>query len=304
MPINGPPPVVLLAVPAGHGLESQLETLRCALVRADSGAQARDMARDLQPDIVLLAADLPDMRGIDVCRQLRADPRVGHYIPTLIVTAETPTPEQRVAALGAGVWDYLRYPIDDAELTLKLQTYVRAKRNLDVALADGFVDPALGVHSRPVLARRARELGALLARNHGALACVVFTLSAEVADPRIPRLVAGAVRVSDVVSALERTTVAVLAPGADHVGAVTLARRLHGAIQAWLSGAAAGRGDPGMRVGYEAVANLTYSPIDPVELLARAANAVRDGAPEPYHPWVRRSSGPTPALPASGMTTP
>jgi CheY-like chemotaxis protein len=298
MTFDGAPPIVLLAVPLGHELERQLEKQRCALVRAVTGAAARESARELRPDIVLIAAELPDLPGIEVCRQLRRDPRVGHNIPMLIVTGDAPTPEQRVTALGAGVWDYLRHPLDDSELTLKLHAYLQAKRNLDVALAEGMVDPAAGVHSRPGLARRARELGALLARNHGALACVVFTLSPERADPKIPRLMAGAVRVSDVVSALEPATIAVLAPGTGQAGAVSLARRLHAAIHSWLGGAA-GDAEPGLRVGYEAVANLKYSPVDPVELLARAASAVRDGAPEPLHPWVRRSSGPTAALPAS-----
>jgi len=43
-----------------------------------------------------------------------------------------------------------------------------------------------------------------------------------------------------------------------------------------------------LHVGYEAVTNLKYSPIDPVALLARATAAVRDGKPEPGAPWVRR----------------
>lgn len=292
---NGAPPIVLVAVPPGHGLEQQLENQRCALVRAETGAQSREWARDLRPDIVLLAAELSDMPGIEVCRQLRSDPRIGHYIPTLIVTSETPTPEQRVAALSAGAWDYMRYPITDTELTLKLQAYVQAKRNLDLALAEGLVDPTTGVHSRPGLARRARELGALLARSHGSLACVVFTLAPERADPKIPGFVASAVRVSDVVSALEPTVVAVLAPGTAHAGAVHLARRLSGALHERLGLSDDGKGGPAVRVGYEAVANLKYSPLDPVELLARATSAVRDGVSEPHHPWVRRSSGGNPA---------
>jgi len=52
----------------------------------------------------------------------------------------------------------------------------------------------------------------------------------------------------------------------------------------------AGQLAPGstLRAGYDAVDNLTYSPIDPFELLTRAAAAVRTGIPEPSSPWVRR----------------
>ncbi len=51
---------------------------------------------------------------------------------------------------------------------------------------------------------------------------------------------------------------------------------------------------PGLRVGYDAVVNLKYAPIDPVALLGRAAAAVRNGRPEPGYPWVRRFDVGTP----------
>ena len=83
-------------------------------------------------------------------------------------------------------------------------------------------------------------------------------------------------------------TSAVLAPGTDAAGAVSLARRiaamLHDALGEHLP---PGEG-PELRVGYDAVANLMYCPTDPVELLGRAATAVRTGTPEPEYPWVRR----------------
>ena len=295
MTSNSAPPVVLLAVPRGHGLEIQLESQHCALVHADSGARATEWARELRPDLIILASQLPDMSGIDACRVMQEDLRVGHNIPTLIVTADVPTPEQRVQALGAGAWDFLRYPISDSELAFRLQAYSQAKRNLDVALSEGLVDPNTGLHSRPGLARRARELGALLARSHGALSCVVFHIAPELVDPKVPRFIAGTVRLSDVVAPLENGAVAVLAPGTDHAGALKLARRLSVLLREWLGVAAELDGVPAVSVGYEAVANLKYAPLDPVELLQRAVSAVREGAPEPQDPWVRRSSGGTPS---------
>src|SRR6266704_239260 len=101
---------------------------------------------------------IADMSGIDACRLLHSELRIGHTVPTLILTPNKPTPEQRVAALRTGVWDFLLYPPDPEELLLSLETYLQAKRNIDVALA-GLVDPATGLHTRPALARRARELG-------------------------------------------------------------------------------------------------------------------------------------------------
>src|SRR2546426_3695219 len=79
----------------------------------------------------MLAADLPDMTGIDASRLLHADLRIGHNVPIFIIATDKPTPEQRVAALRAGAWDFVRHPGDPEEVALKLQTYVQAKRNID-----------------------------------------------------------------------------------------------------------------------------------------------------------------------------
>src|SRR4029077_21107970 len=233
---------------------------------------------------------------IDACRLLHSDLRIGHSVPTLILAPNKPTPEQRVAALRAGVWDFLPYPPDPAELLLSLETYLQAKRNIDVALA-GLVDPATGLHTRSALARRARELGALMARARGGLACVVFAVEADPADPKAGSVVARSARVSDVVGTLSPTEFAVLAPGTDHAGAVNLAHRIGDAL-----------GDGGsVNGGYDPVPNLKYSPIDPVPLLLRATTAVRTGTPEPGCAWMRRFDEAKAAAPEAGSaqrTTP
>ncbi len=150
------------------------------------------------------------------------------------------------------------------------------------------MDPTTGLHSRSGLARRARELGALMSRNRGALACVVFAVEAEPADPKTGSLVAQSARLSDVVGALGPAEFAVLAPGTDDVGAVKLAERVGGTLREAIRGPGPRASWPTLRIGYDAVANLKYSPIDPVALLSRAAAAVRMGKPEPDRPWVRR----------------
>ncbi len=289
MVTTGAPPVVLIAAGQEHSLASVLRGNRyAAVIQVHTGTLAREWAGDLQPDTIILAADLPDMSGIDACRLLHSDLRIGHTVPILILAPDKPTPEQRVAALRAGAWDFLRQPRDPEEFSLSLQTYVQAKRNIDVALAEGLFDPTTGLHSRPALARRARELGALMAREHGALACVVFALEAEAADPNAGSVLVRAARLSDVVGALSPTEFAVLAPATDPAGAVKLAER--GAVVLCRANGGGTALAPGstLRVGYDAVTNLKYAPLDPVELLARATAAVRNGKPEPAYPWVRR----------------
>jgi DNA-binding response OmpR family regulator len=294
-------PVILIAVRQEFSLASLLESDRWALIHAHTGTLALEWARDLRPDIIILEAELPDMAGIDVCRALHGDLRIGHNVPILILAPDQPTADQRVTALRAGAWDFLRYPADPGELTLKLQTYLQAKRNIDVALAEGPADPPSGLHSRAALARRARELGALMARCHSGLACVVFSLEVDPSEARVGSLLVRAVRLSDVVGVLGPTEFGVIAPGTDRAGAVKLARRVGGVLRERVGDGTVVVPGRTLRVGYDAVANLGYTPVDPAELLVRAAGAVQRGEPEAACAWVARA---IPAAPSPNLGAP
>jgi len=255
--------------------------------RVHSGALALETAPVLKPDVIMLAADLSDMSGIDACRALHALPEIAHSIPILILLDDTPTPAQRVAALYAGAWDFVRYSGNPGDISLKVQAYVQAKRNIDVALAESPVEPETVVLARSGLAGRAREMGSLMSRMRGSLACIAFAVEGEPVDPTTGAIIARAARISDIVGALRPTEFAVLAPGTGQAGAVMLAQRVRNAMQQGLGGPPAAS-PIACRVGYEAVDNLAYRPMDPVSMLARASAAVSAGIPEPGHAWLRR----------------
>src|SRR5205809_4678362 len=129
------PPLILIAAIPEHSLASVFQGRHYAVVQVHTATLAAEWVRDVRPDTIIIDAELPDMSGIDACRLLHSDPRIGHTVPTLILAPNKPAPEQRVAALRAGVWDFLLYPPDREELSLSLDTYLQAKRNIDVALA-------------------------------------------------------------------------------------------------------------------------------------------------------------------------
>jgi PleD family two-component response regulator len=281
------PSVILTALAKDSAFSGVLARTEHAVVEVDSGQLAVRWAHEVQPDAIILAARLPDMAGLEVCQVLRDDPQVGRNVPILILTTEEPSPDQRVAALRVGAWDFLCPADDDEELTLRLRTYVQAKRNIDAARAEGLIDPATGLHSRHALAHRARELGALMVRKNGALACVVIALDGEPALRQVTGALLRTARVSDVVGSMGFYELGVLAPATDHVGAVRFMRRLVAELNR--TSAAQGRAStPVLRVGFDAITNMRYAPSDPVELLARASAAVRSGRPETEHPWLRR----------------
>src|SRR3989441_3263823 len=123
------PPVVLIAGAPQPSLASELGDHRYAIAHAQTGGLAVEWARDLHPDAILLAADLPDMPRIEVCRLLRADLGVGSNVPILFVCADEPSPAERVIALRAGAWGFLRSPGDAAELALQLDAYLRSEEH-------------------------------------------------------------------------------------------------------------------------------------------------------------------------------
>lgn len=76
--------------------------------------------RSEPPDLVLLDLRLPDMRGLDVCRQLRAESKV----PIIIVTAQTDT-HDLVAGLEAGADDYVTKPVVPKALAARIRALLR-----------------------------------------------------------------------------------------------------------------------------------------------------------------------------------
>ncbi|MGH7701256.1 MAG: hypothetical protein ACREMJ_12160, partial [Gemmatimonadales bacterium] len=90
--------MVLIAARRERPLADHLVGASYTAVQVHTGTLAVEWARDLQPDTILLEAELPDMSGIDACRALQTDVRIGHRVPILLLGPDTPSPEQRVAA--------------------------------------------------------------------------------------------------------------------------------------------------------------------------------------------------------------
>src|SRR6266704_2046785 len=202
-------------------------------------------------------------------------------------------------ALRAGAWECVGRSTDSGELILKLNAFMRAKLDADRSRAEGLIDPATGLYNRQGMARRVQELGSFAFREHGSLACVVLALDLEPDAAAAGDTAAAAIlksvqalksngRLSDVLGRLGPTEFAVIAPSTDPAGALRLAERMVRAIRE--SSTAGGQSLPvrQVRVGYEAVSNVGYAPIQPVDLLVRASAALRRGTAEGGRSWIRR----------------
>jgi len=81
------------------------------------------------PDLILLDVRMPRITGIELCRQLKADP-LTHLIPVVLLTAEREL-DSRVAGLAAGADDYFTKPVHPRELGARLRSLIRLKRVLE-----------------------------------------------------------------------------------------------------------------------------------------------------------------------------
>jgi len=90
---------------------------------AGTCAQAMTAAQQQRPDVVILDLMLPDGSGVDVCRSLRAQPKLAS-VPILMLTALAAEPE-RVSGFEAGADDYVTKPFSVRELMLRVAALLR-----------------------------------------------------------------------------------------------------------------------------------------------------------------------------------
>ena len=92
----------------GRLIGTTLGSSDVAVAYAADGEQALEHIQTEPPDLVVLDVNLPGVDGIEVCRQLKADPAT-HSIPVVMVTAREDD-EAREGAKAAGAAAYLVKP--------------------------------------------------------------------------------------------------------------------------------------------------------------------------------------------------
>lgn len=92
-------------------------------IAARDGEEGLAKARKELPDLVILDLMLPRMDGLEVCRQLKADPKTAR-IPIIMLTAKTQEPD-RVVGLELGADDYVAKPFSVRELAARVKAVLR-----------------------------------------------------------------------------------------------------------------------------------------------------------------------------------
>lgn len=143
-------------VPLAEVVASYLEREHFEAIVADNGIDAISVARDLDPDVVILDLGLPGIDGLEVCRQLRTFSDA--YV--VMLTARD-TEIDTVLGLTVGADDYITKPFSPRELVARIRAMLRRPRVLQTATADPERETA-----------PPRDFGSLTVDVAGRLVCV------------------------------------------------------------------------------------------------------------------------------------
>jgi two-component system alkaline phosphatase synthesis response regulator PhoP len=98
-------------------------------ISANNGKKGLDLVRQELPDLVILDLMMPELDGISVCKQLRADPQTKN-IPVIILTAKSEEAD-RVLGLEIGADDYVTKPFSPRELVARVRAVLRRSGSVD-----------------------------------------------------------------------------------------------------------------------------------------------------------------------------
>jgi DNA-binding response OmpR family regulator len=118
-------------------VEMHLRDVGCQVALAFSGGDGLARAARQRFDLVVLDLMLPDMDGLDVCRELRTR---RDYTPILMLTARSGELD-RVLGLELGADDYLTKPFNVRELVARVKAILRRVERLAEEGSDATSDP-------------------------------------------------------------------------------------------------------------------------------------------------------------------
>lgn len=93
---------------------------------ASNANQCLRLIRDVEPDLILLDIQMPEIDGFDLCRQIRAV-EAWRNIPVAFVTARR-TAQDVKAGIAAGGNDFITKPFDAKNLLARLDRWVKHKQ--------------------------------------------------------------------------------------------------------------------------------------------------------------------------------
>ncbi len=116
-----------------------------------SGSKALESLRHELPDLIILDLGLPDIEGLDLCRQIRINEKTAR-IPIVVLTSSEDESD-RIRSLEIGAEDFITKPPTLAALRARIQSLLRAKHLSDRLLISYLEMDRLGTFAESLLSR-------------------------------------------------------------------------------------------------------------------------------------------------------
>jgi two-component system KDP operon response regulator KdpE len=106
--------------PIRRALRNAFAEMAERILDAPTGREGIDLAATERPDLIVLDLGLPDVRGVDVCREIRS----WSTAPIVVLSARH-SDEEKVLLLNAGADDYVTKPFSTVELVARVRAQLR-----------------------------------------------------------------------------------------------------------------------------------------------------------------------------------
>jgi len=229
-------------------VREQLAARGIEVVDVETGGQALEIAERVQPDVILLGSDLRDMQTDDVLEALRARVSVAR-VPVVFLMSDA-SMDRVVASIERGGHDFIRKPVDPADLVARVYSALRNKamadelrqRNAELDIVSR-TDVLTGLYNRRHLEEALRQLTSQARRYAQPFTLVMFDIDRfrDINDAHgrqggddvlrtVARRIHTSVRESDVCGRWSGEEFLALLPMTDLAGARTFAERIRAMI--------------------------------------------------------------------------
>lgn len=142
-------PMKILVIEDEHDIaelvQYNLEAAKYNVTVCSDGVTGLKRAQKSKPDLIVLDLMLPDMGGVEVCKQLRVEPATKH-IPVIMLTAKGEEID-RIVGFEVGADDYLTKPFSPRELLMRIRAILRrVKARREDMAAESFTFGRLEVY--------------------------------------------------------------------------------------------------------------------------------------------------------------
>ena len=209
------------------------------IMAAKSGEMALNAVHGPNPpDLILLDVMMPGLSGYEVCRKLKTDPRTMH-IPVIFITSLDSTDDE-AKGFELGAVDYIFKPFKPVIVKARVKTHIQLKRKTDLLDRLASIDGLTEISNRRSFDITLEKELRRIARSGAFLSLILSDIDffkkyndyyghaqGDTCLRRVAKAVANcASRVADFPARYGGEEFAVILPGTDMDGAITLAEKI------------------------------------------------------------------------------